>query len=101
MATYLELFTLFNDSELKNKITVAVSVEAAAIRDELPTTPNHANRLKWAKRALENADGEVEGMLKHLLSINKDADIATIQAASDATIQSGVSNAVDIFADGS
>lgn len=100
MATYLELEDLFGNGTLKAKIRAAVIIAAESIRTEDPATANHANRLIWAKQAFSNTESAVSEMLKATLAANKDASVAQITGASDATVQAAVDAAVDIFADG-
>ena len=101
MATYTELRNLFNNSELKNRVSVACIVAAETIRGEDTATTNHANRLLWAKQAFKNPNGVSSEMLMALLAANKDAEVAAIEGATDAVIQTKVDAAVDLFADGS
>ena len=101
MATYMELRQLFADGDLKNKLEVAVIVAAEAIRTKDPETANHAYRLAWAKSAFQNPNGIRDQMLMALLAGNKDQTVATIQGATDATLQTLVNAAVNVFADGS
>ena len=101
MATYLELRGMFADGTLKNQIEVACIVAAEGIRTEDEGTNNHANRLVWAKAAFTNPNVIRERMLMALLAANKDATVDTIQSVSDATLQTLVDAAVDLFADGS
>ena len=101
MASYLELRTLFSDTGLRNKVSVAAIVAAETIKNELDTTPNHANRLIWAKQAFANPIAISDTLLMALLAANKDATVATIQGATDATIQTAVDNIIDLIADGS
>jgi hypothetical protein len=101
MATYNELYqTMTLDSELKNRVAVAVIVAAESIRNELDTVDNHANRLLWAKAAFESPRIESERMLRALLAANKDLEVSAILAASDAVLQAKVDAAVDLFAIG-
>lgn len=100
MATYTELRNLFGNDSLRNKIEVAVIVAAEAIRTEDGGTANHANRLIWAKRAFENPISVSTQMLMALLAANAGATVAQITGASDATIQTLVNAAVNVFADG-
>src|SRR5690349_5644345 len=100
MATYTELFDLRANSALKNKIAVACVVAAEAIRVEAGATTNHANRLVWAKAVFAAPDREAERMLMAVLAQNKDATVVQITGATDATIQTAVNNAVDVFATG-
>lgn len=101
MATYAELRQLFNDSTLRNRVEVACIIVAEAIRVEDGGTANHANRVIWAKQAFISPGSVRDQMLMALLAANKDASVATIQAAIDGTIQAAVDAAVDMFADGS
>lgn len=101
MATYAELKGEESNGILQNKVEVALWIAAEAIQQEDPGTPNHANRLKWAKAVLRDPAGAKDDFLRYLLAANAAATVATIQSASDATVQTHVNNAVDIFADGS
>jgi len=101
MATYVELAGLFTNNDLQLKIEVAITIAAEAVRSEVDTTTNHANRLLWAKDAFRDPRGMRDQMLKAMLAQNKTASTATILAATDATIQTAVEAAIDIFADGS
>lgn len=101
MATYSELRSLFGHDDLRNKIEVAVIVAAEAIRNEDGGTANHANRLLWAKAAFVSPRSVAERMLMCLLAANKTQAVGTITGASDATVQTAVDAAVNIFADGS
>lgn len=101
MATYLKLRDMFADGDLKNRIEVACIISAEAIRNEDVGTPNHTNRLGWAKAAFTNPNAIRDAMLRSLLAANKDSPVATIQAVSDTALQVLVDAAVDLFADGS
>ena len=101
MATYKELRDLFSHDALRNKVEVACVVAAEAIRAEDAGTPNHANRLIWARRAFQNPATIRDTMLMTLLAANKDAAVEIIASATDAVIQGRVDAAVDLFADGS
>jgi len=101
MATYLELRSLFGDGQLKNRVEVACIVAAESIHTEDVGTENHANRVLWAKAALQSPNAIRERMLMALLAGNKDATVETIKAVSDTALQALVDAAVDLFADGS
>ena len=101
MATYVELFNLRNDSELRNRIAVACVVAAETIRTEDDQTPNHADRLGWSAAVLLDPVRQAERMLWLLLALNKDATVEQIREVSDSTIQSAVDSAVNLFATGS
>lgn len=100
MATYTELRGLINDPTLKDKISVALLIAAEAIRTEDPQTTNHANRVKWAKKVLQDPDGNADDMLRALLAQNASFTVAQIQGVTDANLQVVVNNAVNLFADG-
>jgi hypothetical protein len=100
MATYAELFELRNNSDLRNRVAVACIVESEAIRTEPATTSNHNNRMAWAKAVFENPDREADRMMWAILAQNKSATPAQITGAPDATVQTAVHNAVDVFATG-
>jgi hypothetical protein len=100
MASYTELFALRTDSPLKNRVIVACVVAAEAIRTELGSVPNHANRLAWSAAVFANPDREGDRMYWAVLAANKSATVGNIQNATDAAIQTAVDAAVDIFAVG-
>lgn len=100
MATLAEIWTLLEHPQLKEKVSAACLIAAEAIRIEDGQTANHANRLKWAKSVLEDPVGAGADMLRAVLAANNTAPLASITGASDATIQSAVNAAVNIFADG-
>lgn len=100
MATLAEIWTLLEDPTLKEKVSAACLIAAEAIRVEDSGTANHANRVKWAKAVLKDPVSAGDDMLKAVLAANNSATLGQITGASDATIQSAVSAAVNIFADG-
>lgn len=100
MATYAELYDLRSNSDLRNKVLVACAVAAELIRLEAGATPNHANRLLWAKQVFANPDPVAATMLQAVLAQNRTLTSAQIVGASDAAIQTAVNNAVDVLATG-
>lgn len=101
MATYNELFDLRVNSELRNRIVVACVVAAELIRGEVASTPNNANRLIWARSVFRDSENVAVPMLMAVLAQNRTATVAQITGASDATLQTAVNNAVNVFATGS
>lgn len=101
MASYAEIWGLFNDGTLHQRTAVACLIAADAIRQESGSTNNHANRLIWAKKVYQDPVAAGAQMLKALLAIYNASTLAQIQSATDAQIQSAVNSSVDIFADGS
>ncbi len=98
MATYAELLSLYANDDLFNKVRVACWVAADTIRAESEATPNHAKRVEWAKTVFTNPDGEARKMTAAVLAQNKSATVAAIIGATDATVQTAVDNAVNVFA---
>jgi len=101
MATYIELFNLAGASALRNRVAVAYTIAAEAVRTEDEGTANHANRILWAKGVFENPGTEAGRMLAAILAQNKDLTVAQIQGVTDAALQTAVNNAVNVFATGS
>lgn len=100
MATYDELLTAAEDAGLNRKIRVACIVAAEAIRTESTAVANHANRMTWAKLVFQNPITEAQRMIWAVLAQNKAATLSAIVTASDATVQTAVTAAVDVFATG-
>jgi len=101
MATLTELRNLRSDVSMLQQVEAAVMVTADTIFNESDTTTNHANRLVWAKQALENPQSKTQAVWNAVLGANKSIPVATILASSANTIQAAVDIAIDIFADGS
>jgi hypothetical protein len=100
MATYAELLAASGDTNLNQKMRVAVVIAAETIRTEVDTTPFHDNRLLWARAVFADPVREANRMLWSVLAQNKAATYTAIIAASDATVQSAVDASVNLFANG-
>ena len=100
MATYDELLTANANTALLNKVRVAVVVAATAVMTESDQTANHANRLKWAKDVFADPGEAGKRMMWPVLAQNKAATLAAITGATDATVQTAVDAAVNVFAQG-
>ncbi len=87
MANYLEIRDLFNDSDLKNRVEVAVIVAAQGLAD---SPDNNA----WVAEAYNNPKGEAQKALMGVLAQNRAFTVAQIQGADDATLQTAVDAAV-------
>ena len=98
MATYMELFGAKDDSDLQDKVAVAVVVAAESVRMADPPPTNQAQRMNWAKGAMADPKSEARRMLWAVLAVNKDAILTQILGASDEAIQTQVDAAVDLFA---
>ena len=100
MATYMELFGAKGNSDLQDKMTVAVVVAAESIRTDATPPTNQVQRLAWAKAAMTDPLSEARRLLWAVLAVNKDATLTQILEASDTAIQTQVDAAVDLFAGG-
>jgi hypothetical protein len=100
MASYDELLQAATDDGLRRKIRVAVIVAAETIRTELPSVPNNANRLLWAKATFENPEQSAAKIIWPVLAQNRASTLAAILTANDATVQTAVDAAVNVFATG-
>ena len=92
MATYLELFTLRSDSNLQDKITIAVIKKAQSLLDK--TTPT-ANEVTWAAEAISNPSIKAKSLINYILAVNDGLTVSQIKEASDVSIQTNVDSAVD------
>ena len=100
MATNEELFSLMNDSALRNNVTVACVKAAEAIMLEDGGTLNHTNRLVWSASVFGNPKSEAARMFMAILAANSALTVEQIQGASDEAIQANVDDHVDLFAVG-
>ena len=98
MATYAELLQASENDTLNRKLRVAVIIAAETVRTESPATTNHTARIAWAKQVFANPIAEAQRMLWAVLAQNQSATLAQITGASDATVQSAVDAAIDVFA---
>ena len=101
MATYAELLTIATGptgDALRNRIRVAVVVAADVVRAEINSTPNHANRMAWARLVLQNPDTEAMRMMWAVLAQNRAFTVAQITGADDAAVQTAVNAAIDLLA---
>ena len=96
MATLMEVYQLYYESNLKNRVEVAIAKAAVDIYKEDPTTANHAERLAWAKIAIQNTKVETERFIWGILA---DSTIQTVgNSATDAQIISAVNAIVTVLA---
>lgn len=103
MASYDELLTIATTTSgaaLKNKIRVAAVVACDLIRAEDTQTTNHANRLIWASRTLDNPGAAAEKLTWAVLAQNRAFTVAQITGADDATVQTAVNSAINLIAQG-
>ena len=98
MATYAELLAASQDEGLQKKVRVACVIAAEAVRTEDVGTANHAARMAWAKLVYADPASVAQRMVWAVLGQNQAATLSQITGASDATVQTAVNNAVNVFA---
>ncbi len=94
MPTYVQVFDLWWGQTLKKQITVAVLKAAYDILNESVETPNHAARVAWATRTLDDP---------HLAALNLSAGVVmnpTVQSGvyTDSDVQYVVNSIVSVYA---
>ena len=95
MATYQEIRAIWSDvssDALKLQVDVATVIAAEAKLSDGAAT---AAQQKWAGAFLSNPKGEAKKALLAVIASNKDATIAQMQGATDATVQTKVDAVVD------
>ncbi len=97
MATYQELYDLRTNSDLRNKVAVAVIVKAQSLLDAATPT---ADEVTWANDAITNPVGKANQLLNYVLAVNKASTPANITGATDSAIQTNVDSAVDAIITG-
>lgn len=98
MATYAELLGASANDALRQKVRVACVIAAEKVRTEGSGVTNHAARMVWAKAVYANPEAEGIRMVWAVLAQNSAATAAAIIGAADATVQTAVDAAVDVFA---
>lgn len=100
MASLEEQVQSAENAVLRIKVRAAISVVADVIRAEAANTPNHSNRLKFSKRLNEGRERYVDPFLHAVIAQSRALSFSQIGGLSDTDVQTAVSAAVDIFADG-
>lgn len=105
MALYKDLRDLYVDSVMRNRVAVAIAVAADTVMrgndNVIPfsqTAGDHDLRVTWAKQALGHTEDWVDRFWQSVLAANKDLSTGVITGADDASLQSKVNEAVDLFA---
>jgi len=97
MATYAQLHELMHDSNLIDKVEIAVIVAAQGIVNGGET--NQVQRNKWAAQAFKAPRYTAKNILPAVLAKNKDLSVTAIQGAGDSAIQANVDEVINLFAD--
>jgi hypothetical protein len=67
MATYLEIAGLRNDEDFRKRLAVAVIKYAAYVLGNTGDTNFRENKVRWAREALANPDGQVSRLMGFVL----------------------------------
>jgi hypothetical protein len=97
MATYMELFALRSNSDLQDKVSVAVAKKAQTLLDG--ETPSAA-AVAWAQEAIQSPKTKADALLNYVLVKNSELTAAQISGAADSAIQTNVDAAVDVLISG-
>ena len=107
MASYTDLKGLQSDSDLRNKIEVALSIaiQEVLVGDDTSapydqTAGMHDKRVRWAHRAKNSLTNEAKIFWPLVLAANESLSVATIQAAADSAFLSNVRELVDEISNG-
>lgn len=100
MATYEELYTVWQNSGLRHKVAVAIAIAADTVRTDGTPPANQADRVVWARKVFSDPMSFVTPVMWALIAINKDASLANLLNATDAQIQAAVDAVVDHFSPG-
>lgn len=93
MAGYLDLRGLFSNSDIINKIDIAVIVAANNVIVGTPTV----GQKKWAAFVFDSPRVESKKALMAIIAKNKELTINQILSATDNAIQSQVDSIVDLL----
>lgn len=87
------------DSRLRKQIAAAVHKAAVDVRNEATNTANHARRLTWADKVLNNPDGPAFWAGVFVWGVLENATIvASPGAATDNDVQFVVNSLIDRYA---
>lgn len=92
MASYSELYDVRSNTELLNRIVVAIVIKAQILIDLATPT---AKQIGWASSVLANPKGKADELFNYVLAKNNTLTVAQINAASDSAIQNQINAAVD------
>ncbi len=95
-----ELLQAGEDGSLNRRVRAACIIAAEAIRTEAANTPNHVNRLAWAKAVFQNPAAEAIPMLWAVLGQHNALTMAQVIGATDAALKTAVNNEIDVLATG-
>jgi hypothetical protein len=97
MATLYEtIYNLHANSNLRNRVTVAIAKASQDIMGEAGTVTDHAKRIVWAREVCTDPEPEAARMMWGILG---NATIRTKgETATDAEVQAAVDAIINVFA---
>lgn len=95
MATLLEIKSLFDDSDLQEKVEAALMIATQEVIDGV--TPTNT-QIIYAGQVFASPRTESLKAVKYVLAANNALTVAQIQGASDAAIRSNVAAVYDSLA---
>lgn len=98
---YADIYAPATDAthSLRKQTAVAMFKAAVDIVAEDPGTPNHANRMWWARQVLDSNSGPVEMASRWIWKVLENATIqANPSAATDSDVQFVVNSIIDSMA---
>ena len=93
---YSDIYKLSQDVAFQRRVQVALWREANTIMRELPATPNHTERLAWAKAALRGPAQDLNSVMNRVLTTG--AVYNNGDAVDDGQLQNVVSGLVNDIA---
>jgi hypothetical protein len=93
MATYTDLRTLDASDDLKNRLDIAVTVEAHILATGTPTAEDTA----WSGSALASPRPQAMKALRFVVAANKDLTLEGITGMTDAALQAQVALSIPVL----
>ncbi len=90
------IYNLYRNTELRARTAAAIADAAQDVLNEADATPNHVNRLVWARDALTNAEPVAKRMFWGLLGNSTIQDSG--EASTDNDIKYVVAGLINTFA---
>lgn len=97
---YNQLLLAVEHEGLAAKVRAALHIAANRIARELASTPNHANRVKWAVSVLANPGAHLDPVMRAVVAQRSADDITAVRALTDSQVQTEVDSLIDFFAQG-
>lgn len=96
MATYLELYGLRNNSNLRNRITIAIAIKGQTLVDSQASV----KQVEWVGQAMADPASKVELVLNYMLAKQAGIEISNVDKISDEDLQAHVDAVIDKIIEG-